>query len=170
MERILIIGCSGAGKSTMARVLGEQTGLPVVHLDQLFWRENWQHISREEFDSLLLQELEKPNWILDGNYDRTLTMRLAYCDTVLYLDYPRWQCLLGVVKRVLTTYGKTRPDMGPGCPERFDWEFMKWIWNYNKEHRKDLYRILAETENVQVIILKNRKAGKRFLQKLAEKT
>ena len=169
MEKVLIIGCSGAGKSTLARTMAEKTGLPLIHLDKLFWRENWQHISRDEFDVLLQQELEKEQWILDGNYDRTLTVRLRYCDTVLYLDYPRWQCLLGVIKRVVTTYGKVRPDMSDGCPERFDWEFMKWIWNYNKEHRAELYRILGETENVQVVVLKNRKAGKAFLKNLTRK-
>ena len=166
MERILIVGNSGAGKSTMARALSEKTGLPVVHLDRLFWRENWQHIAREEFDALLRQELEKPQWIIDGNYDRTVSMRLAYCDTVIYLDYPRWQCLLGVVKRVITSYGKVRPDMADGCPERFDWEFMKYVWNYNRENREKLYRKLNALDRVNVIVFRNRKEGNVFLRNL----
>ena len=166
MERILIVGNSGAGKSTMARALSEKTGLPVVHLDRLFWRENWQHIAREEFDALLQQELEKSQWIIDGNYDRTVSTRLAYCDTVIYLDYPRWQCMLGVCKRILTTYGRTRPDMGPGCNERFDWEFIKWVWNFNRNNRQRIYALLAEATHAKVMILKNRKEGKRFLEKI----
>ena len=166
MERILIVGNSGAGKSTMARALSEKTGLPVVHLDKLFWRENWQHIAREEFDALLQQELEKSQWIIDGNYDRTVSTRLAYCDTVIYLDYPRWQCLLGVVKRVISSYGKVRPDMGDGCPERFDWEFMKYVWNYNRENREKLYRKLNALDRVNVIVFKNRKEGNLFLRNL----
>ena len=166
MERILIVGNSGAGKSTMARALSEKTGLPVVHLDRLFWRENWQHIAREEFDALLQQELEKSQWIIDGNYDRTVSTRLAYCDTVIYLDYPRWQCLLGVVKRVISSYGKVRPDMGDGCPERFDWEFMKYVWNYNRENREKLYRKLNALDRVNVIVFKNRKEGNLFLRNL----
>ena len=166
MERILIVGNSGAGKSTMARALSEKTGLPVVHLDRLFWRENWQHIAREEFDALLQQELEKSQWIIDGNYDRTVSTRLAYCDTVIYLDYPRWQCLLGVVKRVISSYGKVRPDMGDGCPERFDWEFMKYVWNYNRENREKLYRKLNALDRVNVIVLRNRKEGNLFLRNL----
>ena len=166
MERILIVGNSGAGKSTMARAMGEKTGLPVVHLDRLFWRENWQHIAREEFDALLQQELEKSQWIIDGNYDRTVSTRLAYCDTVIYLDYPRWQCLLGVVKRVISSYGKVRPDMGDGCPERFDWEFMKYVWNYNRENREKLYRKLNALDRVNVIVFRNRKEGNLFLRNL----
>lgn len=166
MERILIVGNSGAGKSTMARALSEKTGLPVVHLDRLFWRENWQHIAREEFDALLQQELEKSQWIIDGNYDRTVSTRLAYCDTVIYLDYPRWQCLLGVVKRVISSYGKVRPDMGDGCPERFDWEFMKYVWNYNRENREKLYRKLNALDRVNVIVFRNRKEGNLFLRNL----
>ena len=166
MERILIVGNSGAGKSTMARALSEKTGLPVVYLDKLFWRENWQHIAREEFDALLQQELEKSQWIIDGNYDRTVSTRLAYCDTVIYLDYPRWQCLLGVVKRVISSYGKVRPDMGDGCPERFDWEFMKYVWNYNRENREKLYRKLNALDRVNVIVFRNRKEGNLFLRNL----
>lgn len=164
MERIMILGCGGAGKSTMARQLGEATGLPVVHLDQLFWRENWQHIEKSEFDALVTREMEKSRWIIDGNYSRTIPMRLSKCDTVIYLDYPRWQCLLGVAKRIITTYGRVRPDMGPGCKERFDWEFLQWVWNFNKNIRPKLYALLEQTENVQIILLKSRKEGKRFLE------
>lgn len=167
MERVLIIGSSGAGKSTMAVALGEKTGLPVVHLDKLFWRENWQSVSKEEFDALLGMELEKPKWIIDGNYDRTLPMRMARCDTDIYLDYTRWQCMLGIAKRILTNYGKVRPDMGSGCPERFDWGFIKWVWNFNRDKRAKLYRQIQQAENINVIILKNRKEGKAFLQNLA---
>ncbi len=166
MERVLIIGSSGAGKTTMAVALGEKTGLPVTHLDKLFWRENWQSVSKEEFDALLAVELEKPRWIIDGNYDRTLPIRMAYCDTVIYLDYTRWQCMRGIAKRILTNYGKVRPDMGSGCPERFDWEFIKWVWNFNRDKRTKLYRQIQQAENTNVIILKNRKEGKAFLQNL----
>lgn len=166
MERVIIIGCGGAGKSTLARKLGEKTGLPVVHLDQLFWKPGWESVSREEFDALHRAALEKEKWILDGNFDRTMTERLARCDTVIYLDFPRITCLLGVIKRVLTTCGTVRPDMGAGCPERFDWEFLRWVWNFNKNKRAENYRRLAEVEKVDIIILKNRRQVERFLQNL----
>ena len=168
MERILLVGCGGAGKSTMAVALGQILNLPVVHLDKIFWRENWQHISRSEFDELLAAELKKPQWIIDGNYDRTLGVRLSYCDMVIFLDYPRWQCLLGVAKRVLTTHGRVRPDMGAGCPERFDWEFIKWVWNFNRDERGKICKKIAQIENVQVVVLKNRKQGRNFLRRIKE--
>jgi len=166
MERVMIIGCGGAGKSTLARKLGEKTGLPVVHLDKLFWRPGWVSISQEEYDALHRAELAKDRWIIDGNFDRTIPERLARCDTVIYLDFPRITCLLGVIKRILTTYGTVRPDMGEGCPERFDWEFVCWVWNFNKNKRERNYRLLSEVEGVDIIIFKNRRQVERFLQNL----
>ena len=164
MERIMIIGCGGAGKSTLARQLGEKTGLPVIHLDKLFWRPGWVQISREEFDKLHREALMGEKWIMDGNFDRTMAERIKYCDTVIYLDFSRLTCLLGVAKRILTTYGKTRPDMGEDCPERIDWEFLKWVWNYNKNKREKNYRLLNESEGVETIVLKNRRAVRKFMK------
>ena len=166
MERILIIGCGGAGKSTLARQLGEKLDLPVVHLDKLFWKPGWVESAKEEIDEKILTELEKPQWIIDGNYNRTMPRRIQYCDTIIYLDFSRLACLLGVLKRVLTTYGKVRPDMGEGCPERIDFEFLKWVWNFNKNKRERYYRMLNDAEGVETIVLKNRRMVKRFLRSL----
>ena len=166
MERIIIIGCGGAGKSTLARQLGEKLGLPVVHLDKIFWRPGWEHISREEFDILHREALMGEKWIMDGNFDRTMTERIKYCDTVIYLDFSRFACLMGVAKRVLTTYGKVRPDMGEGCPERVDFAFLKWVWNFNKTKRLHYYEMLSGLEGKQVHILKNRRAVKKFLKSI----
>lgn len=166
MERILIIGCGGSGKSTLARALGEKTGLPVVHLDKLFWKPGWIESTREEIDQKIQAEMAKPCWIMDGNYNRTMSERLRHCDTVIYLDFSRMACILGVIKRVLTTYGRVRPDMGDGCPERFDWEFLKWVWNYNRDKRDQNYRRLKETDKAEIIVLKNRTAVKKFLKSL----
>ena len=166
MERIIIIGCGGAGKSTLARQLGEKLKLPVVHLDRLFWRAGWVQVSQEEFDAQLQAELVKDKWIMDGNFNRTIPQRVEKCDTIIYLDFNRFTCLWGVAKRFVTHIGKVRPDMGEGCPEKVDWEFLKWIWNFNREKRESYYRILNEATHAQTIVLKNRKMVKRFLNSL----
>ncbi len=166
MDRIMIIGCGGSGKSTLARQLGEKLNLPVIHLDKLFWTPGWVSISKEEFNRVHEDATSKEKWIIDGNFDRTIPIRLRRCDTVIYLDFSRFACLMGVIKRVLTTYGKVRPDMGEDCPERFDFDFLKWVWNFNKNKREKNYRLLKEAEGVQVIILKNRRAVKKFLSEL----
>ena len=164
MERIMIIGCGGSGKSTLARQLGEKTGLPVVHLDKLFWHPGWVESTKDEIDAKIMEELGKPRWIMDGNFNRTLPKRLEYCDAVIYLDFNRFTCLAGVMKRVLTSYGTVRPDMGDGCPERFNWDFLVWVWNFNKNHRERYYCLLHEKESIQKIVLKNRRQVKRFLE------
>lgn len=167
MDRIMIIGCGGAGKSTLARVLGEKTGLPVVHLDQIWWSPgDWQHIERDEFDALLMKELEKPRWILDGNFNRTLEPRMERCDTVIYLDMPRIVCLKNWIGRVIRNWGKARPDMAPGCSEWFDPEMAHWIWNFNKNNRQRYLQMLSGLEGKEVHILKSRRQVERFLENL----
>ena len=166
MERILIIGCGGAGKSTLARQLGEKTGLPVVHLDKLFWHPGWVESTKDEINAKIRAEMAKPQWIMDGNYNRTLPERVKHCDTIIYLDFSRMACLMGVMKRVITTYGTVRPDMGEGCPERLDLDFLKWVWNFNAQKRESNYKLLNESAHVQTIVLKNRRMVKRFLKSI----
>lgn len=167
MNRVMVIGCGGAGKSTLARALGEKTGLPVVHLDQIWWAPgNWQHLGDAEFVERLTEEMEKPRWILDGNFNRTIELRLDACDTVIYLDYPRLVCLKGWLGRVIQNRGKARPDMAAGCTERLDLEFAKWIWNFNKTKRPIYYELLSRAEGKQVVILKSRCQAERFLEGL----
>ncbi len=166
MERILIIGCGGAGKSTLARQLGQKLNIPVVHLDKLFWKPGWVSLTTEEFDPLMRRELAKERWIMDGNYNRTFPERLERCDTVIYLDFSRFACLMGVAKRVITTYGKVRPDMGEGCPERIDLEFLKWVWNFNRNKRDAYYEQLNAATGKNIVILKTRRGVKKFLKTL----
>ena len=166
MERILIIGCSGSGKSRLARELKEKLGLPLIHLDQLWHKEGWRHITREEFDSRLAMAMNMDRWIIDGNYSRTIPQRLPKCDTIIYLDFERWECLLGVAQRILTYRGKVRPDMAEGCPERFDWEFIKFVWNFNKNNRVMNYTYLAQAKHAEQIVLKNRREVRAFLKSL----
>ena len=139
----MIIGCSGAGKSTLARQLGPLLALPVVHLDQLYWLPGWRTRSRADFDALLDAELAKPRWLMDGNFDRTLAHRLAACDTVIYLDYPRHVCLRRVGKRVLSNWGHRRPDMADGCPEKLDIAFLGWVWGFRRRYSAKYDALLA---------------------------
>ena len=166
MERIVIIGCPGSGKTTLARELGEKLNMTVVHLDRLWWTKGWQNVSREEFDVRLENALKLDRWIIDGNYSRTMDARLARCDTIIYLDYSRWACLRGMFQRVIGNLGKTRPDMPEGCPERFDWEFVKYIWNFNKNNRVLNDTRIAKSKHAKAIVLKNRKEKEAFLKSL----
>jgi len=166
MKRIMIIGCPGSGKSTLSKQLAMKLKLPLVHLDQMYWKSNWQPISNEIFDELLLREVEKDEWIIDGNYSRTISMRLEKCDTIIYLDYHRMTCLLGVLKRVIKGYGKTREDMGENCPERLDWSFLKYVWTFNQRRREEYLRLLRCQKDKRVIILRYRSDGAKFIRSL----
>lgn len=170
MKRILIIGPNGSGKTTLAARLSESTRLPVIHLDPLYWRDGWRSASDREFDELLQAELEKPEWIMDGNIGRTLEKRLASCDTVIFLDYGRATCLGGAVCRILQHYGKSRPDVGGHCPERFDRQkiaFLKSIWTSHRKNRERFLRMLGmEAGRVEVVRLKNRFEMNRYLNRI----
>lgn len=168
MNRIIIIGGNGSGKSTFAKNLHAITGIPLVHLDCLLWYGDWQTRTREEFDRLLQAELEKDVWIIDGNYNRTIPHRLSYCDTVFYFDFSTFRCLWGVTWRVLTNLGRVRDDMGGNCRERFDLSFYKAILGFNKAHRADYYALLEEAQKNgrTVIIFHNRRQMKRYLNTL----
>ena len=166
MKRVLVIGCPCAGKTTFARKLAQQTGLPLLHLDTLFWRDGWQTVGQAEFDRLLQAELEKAQWIIDGNFSRTLPMRLSYCDTVIFLDVKRYQCMYRAFKRVFANYGKSREDMGGYCPEKLDrekWRFFKSIWQFKKEGRPKVYERLKAAPHAQVIVLKTNRDVRVFL-------
>jgi adenylate kinase family enzyme len=110
--------------------------------------------------------LQKPRWILDGNFNRTLEDRLSRCDTVIYLDYPRLVCLKNWLFRVVKNWGRARPDMGPGCAEWFDPEMAGWIWGFNRKNRSRYHALLNGLEDKRVIILKSRREANRFLVQL----
>lgn len=164
-KRIIIIGCPGGGKSRLAKILANKLNLPLVHLDQLFWKPNWTETPRDEFDRLLLEELKKDKWILDGNFARTLPLRLEYCDHVILLNYPTLTCIFRVIKRVITNYGKTRPDMTEGCEERFDLSFLKFIKKFKKIRLKKMREQIA-TSKKPLIEITNDRQLKALLKRL----
>ena len=127
MNRVLIIGSPGAGKSTLSHRLAELGELPLHHLDRMFWLPGWVERDREEGRSHLRDVLAQDRWIIDGNYGSSLPLRLERADTVIWLDYPTWLCLYRALKRWRSYRGRTRPDMTEGCPERLDLEFFHYI-------------------------------------------
>jgi adenylate kinase family enzyme len=132
MQRVAIMGCSGGGKSTVARALGRKLGLPVVHLDALYWLPGWVERDKSDFRTLQTQALAGERWVVDGGYASTLDLRLPRADTIIVIDQPMLLCLWRVTWRWLTHLGRTRADMGEACPEKVDWEFVRFIWDYPK--------------------------------------
>lgn len=168
MHRILIIGCSGSGKSTLARQLANRLNLPLTHLDRLFWMEGWQMRERAEFNTLLQAALAGERWIIDGIYASSLAQRLKYCDTVVFLDYPRRVCLFAALGRILSGYGKTRSDMADGCPEHLDWEFLQYIWRFKRDIRPAVCRLLDEQPNIDIHIFRRRRDLAQWLNALPQ--
>ena len=168
MQRVLLIGSPGSGKTTLAKQLSQLFNLPLIHLDKLFWRGDWQQVSREEFDAALQRELEKPRWLIDGNYLRTLDRRLDDCDTVIWLDLPTPICLWRVIKRFFQNRGRVREDMGGNCVERWDKErltFFRYVATFRRTHHKQMQERLRNHPDVGVIHLKSRRQVKGFLQR-----
>ena len=150
MKRILVIGCPGAGKSTFARRLRDETGLPLYHLDMIWHRPDKTNIGREEFDLRLSEIFEKDEWIIDVNYDRTLEMRFKRCDTVFLFDLPTEVCLRGAESRI----GKKREDM-PWVEEEFDGEFRQWIVDFSKRALPHIYELTDKYKDKNIIIFRS---------------
>lgn len=144
MRRVLIIGNSGGGKSTLARRLGEKLGLPVVHLDVLFWKPGWTESSDEEFHARIAEYQAGEAWIADGNFGGSWPLRMPAADTIIWIDQPPWLCLLRAIWRVAQYRDATRPDMAEGCRESIDFKFYHFILTYDRKVRPRLERALAE--------------------------
>ena len=167
MKRILVIGSSGAGKSTFSRRLGKATGLPVIHLDTLFWNPGWVETPEDEWRKKLERALRGDEWIVDGNFRGTMEMRLRSCDTVIFLDFPRTLCVYRILKRLITYRKGTRPDIADGCDEKFDWEFLKWVWNYPSRSKPKVVALLEKFKDEKTIIrLKSKKEIEQFFVNL----
>jgi adenylate kinase family enzyme len=166
MKRVVVIGSGGSGKSTFSQRLGDATSLPVIHLDQLFWKPNWTKTPADKWEQIVRRETGKPEWIMDGNFGGTRELRMRAADTIIFLDLPRWVCMYRILKRTLIHRNRTRPDMAEGCNERFDWEFIWWVWNYRKDSRKRALRELEAQTGKEIIVLKTRREVAEFLDKM----
>lgn len=162
MKKVLVIGSPGAGKSTFARKLRDKTGLSLYYLDMLWHKPDRTTVSKEEFDSQLEKLLQQDQWILDGNFQRTLEIRLKVCDTVFLLDFPLEVCLSGVENRI----GRVREDM-PWVEEEFDPEFKQWIEDFPQTHLPQIYELLNQYRNRKnIVIFKSRREAEIYLNML----
>ncbi|MBT3233885.1 MAG: AAA family ATPase [Calditrichaeota bacterium] len=167
MKRISITGCGGAGKSTLALELERLLGIEVIHLDKFYWNPGWIQTPNDEWDVIHENLLKGDSWIIDGSYARTLDARLKFSDTIIFLDFSRRVCLLRWMKRVITHYGQSRPDLAPECPEKLDWEMARWIWKYPSNHRLRVVRAIENnSKHLTVHILRSPREVKRFLKKM----
>jgi len=163
MQKVMVIGCPGSGKSTFSRVLHEIKGLPLYHLDMLFWNEDRTTVEKEVFRERLVEVIVKDSWIIDGNYGSTMELRMQACDTVVFLDYPLDVCMSGIMER----RGKERPDMPWIEPEDdVDEEFIEFIKNYNSESRSEVMTLLERYADKNIIIFKSRNESDAFLKQL----
>ncbi|MET0967646.1 MAG: adenylate kinase [Tardiphaga sp.] len=135
MQRVLILGSPGAGKTVAARALADVTGLPAVHLDGHFWQPGWRESDAEVWHATVERLSAAPGWIMDGNYRGTLPLRLARADTLIHLDYQTGLCLWRVLRRTFTGWGCPRDELPPGCPERFDRQFLIYVLRYRRDQR-----------------------------------
>jgi adenylate kinase family enzyme len=165
-RRVLVIGSGGAGKSTLARAIGARLGLPVVHLDALYWRAGWVPAPEAEWTATVARLVADEAWVMDGNYGGTMAPRLAACDVAIFLDLPRLVCLWGIVRRALRYRGRTRPDLAAGCPEQLTWEFVRWVWQYPRTRRPGVLQRLAALPPERVRVLRSRREVRRFVAAL----
>jgi adenylate kinase family enzyme len=158
MRRILVIGSPGAGKSTLARRLAERLDLPLIHLDREYFGPGWAMPPRSEWRERVRALAARPAWVMDGQYGSTFDLRVPRAQAIVWLDLPRWRCLASVLWRVAKNYGRVRPDLGPGCIERFDLSFLRFIWAYPRDKRPKTARMLERLGPAQrVFVLRSRR-------------
>jgi adenylate kinase family enzyme len=161
MERVVVIGCPGGGKSTFARALAEKTGLPLYYLDTMYWNADKTTVEREVFLARLAEALEKSRWIIDGNYLSTMERRMEKCDTVFFLDYPREVCLCGVEARM----GKPRDDM-PWVETEWDGEFRRLIEDFAVKSRPKILALLEKHAEKEIHVFRTREEASAWLMSL----
>ncbi len=164
MQRVVIVGPGGAGKSTLADEMGRRTGLPVIHLDQHFWQPGWVETPRDVWRAIQQELFSDDEWIADGNYSGTLDERLPRADTVIFCDFRAWWALRRVLRRWSTNRGQA--VQAEGCPERFDPRFLWWVLRYRRRSRPRVVRAIAElAPDASVHVLRNPRAVEAFLAK-----
>ena len=167
--KIAVIGYSGAGKSTLAHALGERYDIPVLHFDRVYWAPGWQARDREEAHKLVHKFMEQLEWVIDGNYTKfEYSRRMSEADRIIFLDFPRLTCFIRAWKRYFRYRGQTRADMGEGCPEKMDLEFMLWILFKGRvsPQRVEFQEVLHQYPD-KVVVLKSQREIDRYLEGLS---
>lgn len=158
MKKVIVIGCPGSGKSTFARALQEKTGIPLYHLDMLYWNADRTVVEKAVFLSRLAAVMAEEAWIIDGNYASTMEQRMAACDTVIFLDYPVEVCLDGIRAR----RGKPRSDM-PWIEAEEDAEFTLFVKNYKEQQKPAVLELFKKYGDKDIIVLESREQANKFL-------
>jgi adenylate kinase family enzyme len=143
-RRVLVVGISGAGKTTLARRLALASGLPLIHLDREHWLPGWQEPPRAEWRARVATLANADVWVMDGNYTGTFDIRMARADVIVWLDYRPLKCIARVLRRVAANWGRSRADMEEGCPERLDRKFLLYIWRFRKTYRPYIKSAIAD--------------------------
>ena len=162
-RRWLVIGSGGAGKSTLAREMGEVLRLPVVHLDREFWNPGWVETPKEQWAKRVAELSAEPEWIMDGNYGGTMDHRMDRADAVVLLDLHPLQCLSGVLRRRLASMRRPRPDLPADCPDQVDAEFIHWVMTYRLRARGQALARVKRASHVVFYHLKSRREVRKFL-------
>jgi adenylate kinase family enzyme len=170
MKRVIVLGCSGAGKSTFARRLARALAAPCVHLDALFWDAGWIACAPEEFRRRVAVALAGEAWVVDGNYlTASGDLSVPRAEAIVYLHQPRWLCLLRVFMRYLRhAGGRAREDIAPGCPEKIDLPFLTWIWNFERTAPASIARVLVSHDATgRFVRLDGDRAARAYLTMIA---
>ena len=162
MKKVIVIGCPGSGKSTFSKKLHKITGIPLHHLDMMYWNADKTAVYKTVFYKRLSNAISTSEWIIDGNYSSTMELRLNACDTVIFLDYPLEICLEGVQSRKC----KARSDMPWIEPSEDDDEFIEFIKNYNLKNRPTVFELLARYSDKNIFIFKSRAEADEFLARI----
>lgn len=158
MKKVIVIGCPGSGKSTFSRALHNKIGIPLYYLDMMYWNADKTTVENSVFLGRLSDVLAKDEWIIDGNYGSTMELRMASCDTVIFLDYPLDVCLDGIKER----RGKPRDDM-PWIETEEDAEFIEFVKSYNERQKNQVLELLEKYSDKNIIVFKTRAQADEFL-------
>jgi adenylate kinase family enzyme len=157
MKRIIVVGCQGSGKTRLSLALGARLGLPVVHLDVLYWRPGWKESDTAGFRVRVSEAIAADGWVVDGSFSGlALDVTLARAERFVVIERPRWLCLWRVLWRSAFQRSGRRTDLPEGCPEQFDWGLLKQVWRYNTDRRPRVEAELAQYGgHVPVVRLRN---------------